>query len=261
MVTKNQSITDSINYARGIQETFLPESHRWNSVFPHSFILNKPKDIVSGDFYFLSQVGKKWVLALADCTGHGVPGALMSIIGHNLLVSAVEINGIIEPEKILNQVNEGLIKTLKITEFNYADGIEMALCVFDFEEQSLTFASSRRPFYSLSKGELSEQKASRITLGKEKEYIPFETRRFLLKDLDFIYLLTDGYQDQMGGEGVEKKRFLSRRLKDLLVANYSKSPAEQLDILNRTMEKWMGEEPQLDDMLVIGIDVKALRKA
>jgi serine phosphatase RsbU (regulator of sigma subunit) len=261
IINKNKSITDSINYAREIQEAFLPEQQKWNSIFPKSFILNKPKDIVSGDFYFLTQLDQKWILAVADCTGHGVPGALMSVMGHNLLVSATEVNGISDPAQILNQVNEGIRKTLKIKDFNLTDGMEMAICVFDFGLNTLAFASSMRPFFYLQNGELKEQKPTRKTLGMEMENIPFETSIFSLKDLDFIYLPTDGYSDQLGGEGKEKRRFLSKRLKNLLLEIHNNPVNQQVAILEKTMQDWMGTERQLDDMLIIGIDIRAVRNS
>jgi len=254
MASKNKNITDSINYAKEIQTGILPETMKWNSVFPESYIFYQPKDIVSGDFYFLANAKNKWILAFADCTGHGVPGAFMSVIGHNLLTSITEIHGITDPSSILNQVDVGIRKTLKINENDSRDGMEMGICVFDFEKGILEFSSSMRPLYGIRNGSFFELPGTRKTLGMDFHHKgSFEKHVMPLKEVSHIYLCTDGYQDQLGGP--EFKRFLSKSLKSLLTNNFNKPMAEQGEIIKENMKQWKGDGRQLDDILVIGIDI------
>jgi serine phosphatase RsbU (regulator of sigma subunit)/tetratricopeptide (TPR) repeat protein len=250
--TKNKSITDSIKYARGIQEAILPEKEKWFGVFPQSFIFYQPKDIVSGDFYFLSQYQKKWFLAFADCTGHGVPGALMSMIGHNQLTSIIEVHGITDPTLVLKALDSGIRKTLKTQNTESRDSMELGLCIFDFENGNFEFASSMRPLYGIRNGEFFEWKGDRHPLGVDSGIDRnFTLHTCPIRELDAVYLCSDGYQDQLGGP--EQKRFLSNRLKALLQGISGKPMNVQGKVLEFTMKDWMKESRQLDDMLVIGI--------
>ncbi len=250
--TKNNSITDSIYYARGIQEAILPEKEKWKSLFPDSFIFYKPKDIVSGDFYFLTQHKNKWFLAFADCTGHGVPGALMSMIGHNLLTSAIEIHGQTDPGAILLEVDKGIQKTLKTQTSHTRDSMELGICIFDFEADQLAFAGSMRSLMVYRNGDLEEWKGDRHPLGTDqartKNFTRYESR---ISTIDTIYMFTDGYQDQLGGP--EIKRFSSARLKSLLTGAQGKTMPVQEKLIEFTMKDWIADGRQLDDMMVIGI--------
>ena len=250
--TKNQSITDSINYARGIQEAILPETRKWKSIFPESFIYYQPKDIVSGDFYFLTQYKKKWFVAFADCTGHGVPGALMSMIGHNLLTSIIEIHGITEPSQILKQIDEGIRTTLKTQSNESRDSMELGICIFDFENNVFEFSSSMRSLYGVRNGEMFEWKGDRHALGADSAiHKTFQTHSCSIEELDSIYLCSDGYQDQLGGP--EIKRFMSNRLRQLLKGVAAKPMQVQGKLIEFTMKEWLADGRQLDDIMVIGI--------
>ena len=251
---KNKNITDSINYAKEIQTGILPEMEKWQLAFPQSFIYYKPKDIVSGDFYFLAQIKENWVMAFADCTGHGVTGALMSVIGHNLLTSVTEIHNITAPGIILQEVDLGIRKTLKTKEFEGRDGMEMGVITFDFEKKTIAFASSKRPLYGIRDGEFFEIAGTRKTLGMDNHIESvFEEHIIDLQGLTQLYFCTDGYQDQLGGK--ENRRFLSKTLKNLLGYIHHLPMENQLIKIDETMKNWMGFERQLDDMMVIGIDL------
>lgn len=250
--SKNKSITDSILYARGIQEAILPESVRWNHQFPDSFILYKPRDIVSGDFYYLSHIRNKTFLAFADCTGHGVPGALMSLIGHNLLSSSIEINGNDDPDQILKDLDEGIRRTLRNQLSHNRDSMELGLCIIDEENQLFTFASSMRSLFVFRNGDIEEWRGDRHPLGSDKPISkPFSTYKVPLTSLEAIYLCSDGYQDQLGGP--ENKRFLSNRLRNLIGSLAKKPMHLQREGLELAFEEWKGKQRQLDDVMVIGI--------
>lgn len=250
--TKNTSITDSIKYARGIQEAILPEPEKWKSAFFDTFIFYQPKDIVSGDFYFLTQSQKKWFLAFADCTGHGVPGALMSLIGHNLLTSIIEVRGTTDSEIILKEMNEGLRKTLKTQNNESRDSMEVGICIFDFEKDVLEFAGSMRSLIGIRNGELFEWKGDRHPLGADSAmHKQFQKHTCSIRSLDVIYLCSDGYQDQLGGP--EQKRFLSSRMKSLFQGIAQKPMSVQGKVVEFTMKEWIGDGRQLDDLMVIGI--------
>jgi len=252
IIHKNKNITDSIQYARGIQEAILPESEKWFSVFPESFIFYQPKDIVSGDFYFLTEVNSKWYLAFADCTGHGVPGALMSLIGHNLLSNIIEVQEDTDPSSILKKIDHGIQKTLRSQNTEIRAGMELGLCIFDFEQKILQFSSSMRPLIGIRNGELVEWKGDRHTLGADSgEFRDFTTHTIDINSLDAIYLFSDGYQDQLGGP--DGKRFLSNRLKNLILEASSSNIADQETKVVQTMKNWIGDNKQLDDIMLIGI--------
>lgn len=255
IINKNRSITDSINYARGIQESILPNRTLWEKAFPQSFIFFQPKDIVSGDFYFLTQARGKWFLVVADCTGHGVPGAFMSLIGYNLLTSIIEIQGISDPADILQELDIQINKTLKAQSSESRDGMEMALCVFDFEAGSMEFASSILPLYGIGADGFFEIKGSRYSIGGDlaHSHKVFQKHTLDLTKTTSVYLSSDGYQDQLGGP--EHRRFSSNRLKMLIQGIHQKPVEVQNRLVQLTMKEWLSQEKQLDDMMVIGIQL------
>ena len=256
---KNKSITDSIQYARGIQSAILPGENRWKEVFPDSFVLFMPKDIVSGDFYFLSGIGNKHVMAFADCTGHGVPGALMSIIGHNLLVSAVDLHGITRPAEILKFMDQGLRNTLQQDGHENQDGMEIGICTFDTSDGSLEFAGSRRPLYGLGPEGFFEWKGDRHYLGSGKtSYEAFHSYQCPLEQISEIWLSSDGYPDQFGGP--DSKRFHSGKLKQTLLSLAGLPAEEQKAALSGLFREWKGGHSQLDDVMVIGIRPQSIRR-
>ncbi|MBE7442827.1 MAG: tetratricopeptide repeat protein [Flavobacteriales bacterium] len=268
---KNQEITDSINYAKRIQEAILPTEDEFKTAFPDSFILFKPKDIVSGDFYWISTNPKEFpsidkeygsnswrvknpLVAAVDCTGHGVPGSLMSMMGNSLLNKIVDTHKISNPNEILNLLRTEIINSLKQHgENENKDGMDIALCtVYD---DKIEFAGANNPIYIIRKnGNLEEIKADKMPVGYSGvELKPYTNHSVKMELGDSFYIFTDGYADQFGGK--DNKKFKYKQLKDLLVTINSKSMESQKEILNETIENWKGTNEQTDDILVIGIRI------
>jgi ligand-binding sensor domain-containing protein/serine phosphatase RsbU (regulator of sigma subunit) len=249
LAQKNKDITDSIRYAKRIQFAILPPK----SPFPETFILFKPKDIVSGDFYWFTEVEGREFIAAVDCTGHGVPGAFMSIIGHNSLNKIVNQYGILEPGMILNELNREVVETLHHTsdDGDVTDGMDLSLITFDRNNMVIKFAGAYNSMYLVRDGELLEVKADRQPIGlggpEKKE---FKTEIVEVRKGDMVYLFSDGYADQFGGEKL--KKFKSTNMKDLLVKISGEKVEKQRDILDDSIEKWRGNIEQVDDILVIG---------
>ncbi len=253
---KNKDITDSIRYAQRIQRAILPEIKMIKSAFPQSFVLYKPCDIVSGDFYFFEQVNNKSIIAAVDCTGHGVPGALMSMIGNNALAQIINERNVTDPAHILNSLDEEVATTLqKETDLEVNDGMDMVLCTIDEKDRKLKASGALRPLYLIREGELIEYKGNRFaigghSLGMDKD---FQEDEITVQKGDVIYIFSDGYPDQFGGP--KGKKFMVKRFKRLLVDIADKTMAEQHRILDETIQDWMeaNEEEQIDNIMVIGI--------
>lgn len=247
---KNKDITDSIRYAKRIQKAILPREDS----FPDTFILFKPKDIVSGDFYWLYVDKSKYFIAAVDCTGHGVPGAFMSIIGYNSLNKIVKEYHIVEPAAILDQLNEEIFNTLHVqtADDEVKDGMDMALIVYDAETKKLEYAGAYNPLYLIRDGELTEIKADRFSIGRTSINIgqKFTNHVLDIRPGDTTYIFSDGYADQFGGP--EGKKFKTRQLKQHLLSIQNLSMEEQKADLDRTIEDWKGNHPQIDDILIIG---------
>lgn len=254
---KNKDITDSINYSKRIQDASLSPKELRYKLFPDAFVMFKPKDIVSGDFYWYAEKDGKRLIASCDCTGHGVPGALMSMIGNNILNQIVNEKGITSPDEVLNQLHYEVRKALKQEEQSTTqDGMDIALITFN-NETEIEYAGAQRPLWIVKSGEgtLSEIKAEKLSIGG---YQSGPERKFIKHSIslskgDCIYIFSDGYADQFGG--LEEKRFMSKRFKNLLLANYTKPMLEQTTILVETIEAWKGIYEQVDDILVIGLRV------
>ena len=248
------NITDSIQYASRIQEALLPPANELNRLLPSHFILNKPKDIVSGDYYWVTTKENKVLLALADCTGHGVPGAFMSIMGINLLNEIVNKAEEVMANAILNDLRDHLVKSLrqKGDKDESKDGMEMALCVVDYESKKLQYAGAFRPMYLIRNKELHVYKGDKMPIGiYNEEKISFSNKEVQLEDHDMIYLFTDGYVDQIGGPG--RKTFRSKKFKQLLVDIHRMPMDEQKAILEKAYEEWRRDIEQIDDIMVMGI--------
>ncbi|HEY0029607.1 MAG TPA: tetratricopeptide repeat protein [Bacteroidia bacterium] len=254
---KNKDITDSIRYAQRIQEATLPPDELISNLLPKAFILFKPKDIVSGDFYWIEQWGKQTLVAAVDCTGHGVPGAFMSIVASNLLNEAVIEHGLTQPAAILNSVRKGLAKILrkKQDDGQVKDGMDAALISIDFAENKLQYAGAYNPMWMIRNGEFKEIKGDKTPIGAgiHEEEKPFTNHTVELQKGDCIYLFTDGYADQFGGN--KGKKFKYSSLKELLLQNHQLPMPEQKILLNTTIENWKGALEQVDDILLIGIQI------
>jgi ligand-binding sensor domain-containing protein/serine phosphatase RsbU (regulator of sigma subunit) len=252
LAQKNKDITDSIEYAKRIQVAILPQK----IPFSRTFILFKPKAIVSGDFYWLIEKDGREFIAAVDCTGHGVPGAFMSIIGHNMLNKIVKEYGILKPSDILKHLDKEVNNTLQQTaeERNVVkDGMDMALVCFNKEENVLEFSGAYNPLFLIRKGELFETKGDRFTIGRSVADFGekvFTNHSIKIEKGDSIYLFSDGYADQFGG--IAGKKFKLAPMKDLLLKIQNKSMEEQKLILDNTIEAWRGNIEQIDDIMVIG---------
>jgi phosphoserine phosphatase RsbU/P len=252
---KNNNITDSINYAKLIQEAMLPEKGVLAKIFSQSFILNKPKDIVSGDFYWFTEYDNKLLIAVADCTGHGVPGALLSMIGYNLLSEIVNIKGITQPAEILKILNEGVRRILKqdSKENQTRDGMDVALCSIDRKNQKLIFAGANRPLFFFRNDELEFTKGNSYGIGGiQSELVrEYTNHEFSFSIGDVIYMYTDGFVDQFGGK--DNKKIMRGNFVNLLTSIQYYDLPEQEEILNRWLNEWKGDLEQTDDILLIGI--------
>ena len=251
----NKDITASIRYAKRIQDAILPPDDFVKKHLPNTFVLFKPKDIVSGDFYWMEDKQDTVIFAAVDCTGHGVPGAFMSIVGHNLLDRVVGEQKITQPAKILDELNRSISDTLRQTDLEdntVRDGMDIALCAFNRKKGMLEFAGAYNPLWLIRNKELIEVKANKFPIGNSKsgENNKFTNHEITLQKGDTIYIFSDGYSDQFGGPA--GKKFKSSTLKQLLVNSQHLSMIEQRELLNTTIEEWRGQHEQVDDILVIG---------
>jgi len=254
---KNKDITDSINYSKRIQDASLPPRELKYKLFPDAFVLFKPKDIVSGDFYWYAERNGKRLIAACDCTGHGVPGALMSMIGNNILNQIVYEKGITSAGSILDHLHTEVKKALKQSENSEnRDGMDIALVVFNSENE-IEFAGAQRPLWVImgNDSKLEEIKGNKFSIGgiQTEETRTFDTHRVVLGKRDSIYLFSDGIVDQFGGE--HGKKFMAKNLKTLLSNIHDEPMAIQETIVEKTLEKWKTGREQVDDVLVIGIKI------
>lgn len=251
-----EEVTDSIKYAKGLQEAILPPDDFVKSEMPDSFILYKPKDIVSGDFYWVEKKKNKIYFAAVDCTGHGVPGAFMSIVGYNALNESLRNND--DPASILNDLNKGVGKTLHNNAIGGAttkDGMDLALCCYDKKTKELQYAGAFNPLYLIRDGVVDQIKADKFAIGSyyEDSSRKYTNHTIQLREKDYVYVFSDGYADQFGGP--KGKKFMYKRFRDYLLTLNGKSMQEQKDFLNNTIEDWKGPLEQIDDILVIGMHV------
>ena len=259
---KNKDITDSIHYASRIQRALLTtDAYIWGHV-NECFMVFKPRDIVSGDFYWANEAdtpaGKRFLICAGDCTGHGVPGAFMSLLNISLLNEANIERKINSPDKILNHIRDQIIKALNADgdEKGSKDGMDCVLCSFDFTEKKLEVACANNPLWIVPAGgtDVVEYKADKMPVGMQSEKPePFSLQTIPFKKGDMIYMFTDGYADQFGGP--KGKKFKYKQLQDLIVSISQKPMKEQKKILEQTIEQWKGGLEQIDDILIIGIRV------
>lgn len=254
--SKNKDITDSINYARKIQYAVLPNEENIYRSIPLSFIVYKPRDIVSGDFFWFAELDEKsYILVTADCTGHGVPGAFMTVIGSSLLNQIIVEGGISEPSLILRELDKRINVTLKQEKerlLTVQDGMDLSLLKVDRSKKQFTFTSAKRPAIFIRDKQIREIKGSKFSLGGMRtgeKY--FEELTMDYKEDDIIYFFTDGVTDQFGGE--KGKKYSIKRLRELLLNIHMLPMHDQKKRLELTIEKWKGNLEQVDDICLVGI--------
>ncbi len=251
----NLNITDSINYARRIQSAIIPGEDEVRRYFKDSFVMSKPKDIVSGDFIWLKEAvpNEEYLVALADCTGHGVPGAMMSIVGHSLLNEIVENENITDPATILERLNTEIIRSLRQkTNADSSDGMDVSITKINVKTRTVVFAGAYQPIYWIN-GKLNVLKGDRQPIGglHHDTNRKFTNHEFKFSKGDALYFASDGFADQFGGE--EDKKFLSRRLVELLHRNHRYSMQAQSTIYKNAFESWRKGRDQVDDVSLMGI--------
>ena len=251
-----KQVTDSIHYAKRIQEAILPPSALIDQILPNSFVLFKPKDIVSGDFYWIEKKNSLTYFAAVDCTGHGVPGAFMSLVGHNILKDIISNTNVIKPSEILDKLREGVINTLHVSNSGTQskDGMDITLCCINFDTLELQYAAAYNPLCIVRDGELIIYNANKFPIGAfigEKEN--FDNITIQLQKNDQLYIYSDGYADQFGGPN--GKKFMVGNFRKLLVQLGNKPITEQMGFLKTTLDNWQGDLEQVDDVLIIGLKV------
>ena len=265
MDKKNKEITDSIIYAKRIQSALLPPLKLFNQYFPNSFILYKPKDIVAGDFYWLEIKDNNILFAVADCTGHGVPGAMVSVICNNGLNRSVREHGLTKPNEILNKTREIVIREFEKSDESVKDGMDIALCSLQLSKSSevsesyatLQYAGANNSLWIIRQENndfnLIEIKPDKQPIGYYEHENSFTNHSIELIKNDTIYIFTDGFVDQFGGDN--NKKFKTNSFKKLLLSVQDKTMLEQKEIINKVFEEWRGDNEQIDDVCVIGIKI------
>jgi serine phosphatase RsbU (regulator of sigma subunit) len=247
----HKEITDSITYAKRIQEAILPPERIVQKWLTNSFILYKPKDIVAGDFYWMEQIENNILFAAADCTGHGVPGAMVSVVCHNAMNRAVREFKLISPGQILDKTRELVVEQFKKSDKDVKDGMDIALCTLKGNE--LQYAGAHNPLWIVRKGEIIEIKADKQPIGKFENFKSFTTHKIELEKGDAIYIFSDGFADQFGGE--KGKKLKNKPFKELLISINKESMKNQKEIINNHFIKWKGDLDQVDDVCVIGVQI------
>ena len=257
---KNKHITDSIRYAKRIQNAILPTDNYVKKLLPNSFILYRPKDIVSGDFYWMTKKEDLVIFAAVDCTGHGVPGAFMSIVGNNQLNYAIDIKKARNANAILDSLNKGVVETLEEkgneNTSSVKDGMDLALCIIDFKNMKLQFAGANNPLCLVRNNEMIQIKGDKQPIGSNygKELPKFTNHEMDLQKGDVLYIFSDGYPDQFGGH--DGRKFMVKKFRELLLQIHHNPIEEQEKILDDRLEEWRGKEEQVDDIIIIGVKIE-----
>ena len=250
---KNKDIVDSIKYAKRIQNTILPTDDLLDEILEDYFIIYKPKDIVSGDFYWADHFDGKSYFSAIDCTGHGVPGAFVSIVGFNGLKRTVNEFKLRQTGPMLDKLTELVVETFSAAESHLKDGMDMALCCIDYKTLKVEFSGANNPLIIIRNGEIIEIKGNKQPIGEFEKRVPFTTNEVQLEKGDSCFVFTDGYADQFGGP--KGKKFKLKTLKNLLLEVASLPVKEQKEQLEIAFNNWKGEIEQLDDVCLIGIKV------
>jgi len=251
---KNKDITDSINYAKGIQKAIFPRETEFRKLYPESFILFRPKDIVSGDFYWFRKKNNKILLATADCTGHGVPGAMMSMIGSSMLNEIVSGPEDISPAKVLMRLREKIVQTF-VGNQGRSDGMDITFCQIDKAKMELQYAGALNPIWIARDEQITVTECDRFPVANQEDAMSkeFTNHTIELKAGDAIYTFTDGYADQFGGKN--KTKFKPKLLRALVLSMQHETMEEQKNILGQTLDEWKGDTEQIDDITMIGIRI------
>jgi serine phosphatase RsbU (regulator of sigma subunit) len=256
---KNKHITDSIRYAKRIQNAILPPNEYVQQVIPNSFIFYRPKDIVSGDFFWVNKNNDLSFYATVDCTGHGVPGAFMSIVGYNQLNYAIDVKKAQTASGILDSLNEGVVETLREKNpdsiSSVKDGMDITLCVIDYKNMKLQFAGANNPLCLIRNNEIIQVKPDKFAIGGNfgNELPKFTNNEIDLQKDDVLYTFSDGYADQFGGH--DGRKFMAKRFRELLLSIHKDPIEDQARLLENILDEWKGREEQVDDILVIGVKI------
>jgi serine phosphatase RsbU (regulator of sigma subunit) len=251
---KNKMITDSINYARNIQKALLPTKEKIKESLPESFILFKPRDIVSGDFYYFLEHQNKTIIAAIDCTGHGVPGAFMCVMANDFLTQIIENEHITSPDTILKLLNFKVETALRQRETENRDGMDLTICVIDKTTKTMEVGAAKNSLYILENNSCLEVKADRMGIGGAENIGNCYTQTVVNYNHSmFFYMFTDGYYHQFGGEG--KKKLMKSNLLLFLEQIKDEKFEVQEQLLEENLTKWMGNQKQLDDILLIGFRI------
>jgi serine phosphatase RsbU (regulator of sigma subunit) len=251
-----KQVTDSIHYAKRIQDAILPTANTVKQLLQDAFILFKPKDIVSGDFYWIEKKSNLVYFAAVDCTGHGVPGAFMSLVGHNILKDILNNTTATEPAEILDRLREGVVNTLRVDDSGRQakDGMDMTLCALNYDTLELQYAAAFNPLYIIRGGELIIHPANKFPIGSfVGEKTNFDNHRIQLQKGDQIFIFSDGYADQFGGPS--GKKFMVGNFRKLLTQVSAFDSHTQKQKLDETLLTWQGGQEQVDDVLVIGVKI------
>lgn len=254
LLEQRKELLSSLKYASFIQRAILPDQHYLQNTLSDHFLLFKPRDIISGDFYYCTKKEELIIVAAGDCTGHGVPGALLSIMGVSFLNEILSARGAFKPASILNLLRERVMNALhqRGEELENKDAMDMALLVYNTKTHELQYAGANNPLYHIRNKVLTEIKADKMPVGINAiEEESFNNHILQLKPGDTVYIFSDGYADQFGGP--KNKKFKYGPMKELLIQISNRSMEAQKNQLDQTIETWKGDEPQIDDILVFGI--------
>ena len=247
---KNEEITSSIKYAGNIQRAILPKKRKLDKYFKDHFILYLPKDIVAGDFYWTEKIGDYLLIAIADCTGHGVPGAMVSVVCHNALNRSTREFQLIEPDLILNKTRELVIEAFKQGDEPVSDGMDISLCCINQKQKKLYFSGAYNPLIIIRDNQIIELKGDRKSIGEANSDLAFNRQQIDLLESDIFYLFTDGFQDQFGGPN--KKKLKLKGLKNILLSNTNKSMRHQKNRIEDAFNLWKDDLEQIDDVCIMG---------
>lgn len=261
IVRQRREIAESLRYARVIQKAAFPPRKLFEKIFTNHFILLLPKEILSGDFYWLTKKEKQILFAVADCTGHGIPGALMSILGISFLNELVSHSCSFKANRLLNQLREKVMKALGQTGADDVskDGMDIALCIIDEEMNTLQYSGANNSLYLVRNGDLVILRADQMQVGIHAiEEKSFTNHEIDLEDGDILYLFSDGFPDQFGGP--KNKKFMYNNFRSLILSNFHLPMKEQKDVFKNTITEWMTGQEQIDDILVMGVKYSITKK-